>query len=89
MPNLDQNDDSEAINRWWHWIRPYWHVLSFVAIMTAIAVTKWDSVQAYGITLVEHDKRISALEIWQASESQSDAVTRQEVHDIHERILGK
>ena len=80
---------NRVINRWWLWIRPYWHVFSFFIIITFIAATKWNNIQAYGDTLLQHEKRLSALEMWQASEAVQDAGMRQEIHDIHERVVGK
>ena len=77
----------DAVNKWWHWVRPYWHVLSFFIIITFIAATKWSTVQAYGDVLATHEKRISALEVWQASEAGSMSRVEQEVHDIHEQVV--
>lgn len=49
---------------------------------------KWANVQAYGDTLVAHDKRLTALEVWQAGASNNLSAMKQEVDDLHEAIIG-
>jgi hypothetical protein len=84
-----RKEDSDIAQQWWHWIRPYWHVASFLMLMTFIAATKWSTVEAYGEMLNDHTKRISALEVWQAGASNNLAAMKQEVDDIHESVVGK
>lgn len=57
---------------------------AFLVTITFICATKWSNVEAYGVALEQHEKRLTALEIWQANEAITDATTRQDVKDIHE-----
>ncbi len=82
-----RKEDMDMANKWWHWIRPYWHVASFLIIITFITATKWSNVQAYGDVLVTHEKRLSALEMWQAAASNNLASMKQEIDDIHEVVV--
>ena len=84
-----RKEDFEVVNKWWHFVRPYWHVLSFCVTIIVIMTMNWTKVSAY-------DGRLVALELWridvsakQEQDHQDIAVMKQEVHDIHERILGK
>ena len=86
---MPDNMNQEKVNKWWHIIRPYWHVLSFVIIMTFLGTMNWAKVSAY-------DGRLVALELWridvsskQAEDHQDIAVIKQDVKDIHEYLLPK
>lgn len=83
MPNSSNN----AINKWWLWIRPYWHVLSFIVLITYVGTMKWAVVEGYAEKIAKNDTRIIALEQWQFNISQDIATTRQEVHDLHEYFV--
>ena len=78
-----RKEDADFANTWWHWVRPYWHVMSFIIIITFIAATKWSVVTAYGEVLGMHEKRLSALEVWQAGAAPAQAAMKQEIDDIH------
>lgn len=78
---------AEKVDRWWHAIRPYWHILSFIVIVTTVVVTNWTKVSAY-------DGRITALEVGQATtqaeqnrQGQDIAVMKQQVNDIHDYLI--
>lgn len=80
---------SETVDRWWHFIRPYWHVGSFIVLVTFIVATNWSKVSAY-------EGRISSLEVWkeessrqQAQQGQDIAVMKQQVSDIHDYLIPK
>lgn len=84
-----RESDKNAINKWWHWIRPYWHVVSFIVLITFIGSMNWAKVSAY-------DGRLVALELWrievsgkQAEDHQDIAVIKQDVKDIHEYLIPK
>jgi hypothetical protein len=83
-----QSDQQTIMDKWWHFIRPFWHIATFLIICTFIASTKWSTVQAYGDTLLAHEKRLTALEIWQAGASNNIASMKQEIDDIHEAVVG-
>lgn len=77
----------EPINRWWHWIRPYWHIGSTVIVLIFIVASNWNKVQAY-------NDRIISLEEWridssrqQAEQSKDIAVMKQQVSDIHDYLI--
>lgn len=76
-----------AVEKWWRWIRPYWHVVSFFVLITYMATIKWSDVQAYGKDIAQHDQRISSMESWRNTVAPNIAAMRQEVHDIHEQIM--
>jgi hypothetical protein len=89
MNEKRRREDGDFVNTWWHWVRPYWHVLSFFILMTFIAATNWAKVSAY-------DGRLIALELWridisakQEQQGQDIAVIKQNVTDIHEYLIPK
>jgi hypothetical protein len=96
----NMNDDQNKVNRFWHNARPYWHVLSFVIIMTAICTVNWTKVQQYDARIVALElwriessaaqaAQIQALTITQSSQSRDIAVVKQQVEDIHDYLLPK
>lgn len=76
MPN-DPTTDEEIVDRWWHKVRAYWHIGSFIVMMIFIAATNWSKVLAY-------DGRITTLESKQ--EKQDKKLTRM---DYNVQLIGR
>lgn len=83
------NSDQELVNRWWHSVRPYWHVGSFIVLATFIVTTNWSKVAAY-------ETRIVSVEDWKVESSRQlvaqgrdIAVMKQQLNDIHDYLIPK
>lgn len=81
--NGGEDMGQREIERWWHTIRPYWHVISFLVIITFLVSGKWSIIENYGQALAAHDARISALELQSRTTAVDIAVIKQQVNDIH------
>lgn len=78
---------ADGVNRWWKLVRPYWHVLSFIVLMTSIATLNWAKI-------VQYDSRLVSLELWRLESTNAQnqqgrdlAVVKTQVEDIHEYLI--
>lgn len=65
-------DGNNVVNRWWHMVRPYWHVGSFLVLITFIVTLNWSKV-------LQYDSRIVALELWRIESSAQQAKQSQDI----------
>lgn len=86
---MTKSPQNNPVNKWWLWVRPYWHVASFFIIITFIGTMKWSAVEAYSRDIARNTQRIENLEQWQFVISQDIATVKQEVHDLHEQLVPK
>lgn len=87
MYNEAQEITIEKVDRWWHAIRPYWHILSFIIIVVTVVVTNWTKVSAYDgrITALENDQ--VTMRTQQVQQGQDIAVVKSQVSDIHDYLI--
>lgn len=85
----DLRKGSEAIDRWWHWIRPWWHIASFIVLMVSIITIKLSEVQAYSGRIANLESQMVNTSQTQQKQGQDIAVMKQQVSDIHDYLIPK
>lgn len=79
----------EAIDRWWHWIRPWWHVATFIVLMVSIITIKLSEVEAYSGRITSLENQMASTSQTQQKQGQDIAVMKQQVSDIHDYLIPK
>lgn len=86
-----RKEDKDIVDKWWHKIRAYWHILSYAGLIIYMATTQWNTQTAQANTnakdILVHETRIKSMETWRETTAPDIAAIKQEVHDIHERIV--
>ena len=84
----DLAKDASQLDRIYIKYRAYWHVISFLVIITFLASTKWSEVQACCALTTKNDITITEMQKVLSNLVLTQATTQQEVHDIHDKLIG-